>query len=125
MTTVRSWLNDTITIPTDWVWIPAQRVPDTISKITVVTKHKRISPLDDSPIGALQHDIILSVFTPEQNIATAEDALDDAVTALITDIDGHDLIRFVSAEKVVSPNEKYFGWDITLTVITNPEPEEA
>lgn len=122
---VRSWLRETLTIPTGWVWINEQRVPDAISKTTMITKHSRIEPLDDAGPGSLRHEVLLSVFVPQTKVKTAEDTLDDAVTDLITALDGHDQIRFVTAEKVISPNEQYFGWDITLSVITTPEPEEA
>ena len=122
---VRSWLKETLTIPTGWYWVKEQRVPEVINKVTVVTKHSRIEPLDEAGIGALRHEVILSVFTPQLKVKDAEDALDDAVSDLITELDGHEQIRFVEASKVVSPNEQYFGWDIVLTVITNPEPEEA
>ncbi len=122
---VRSWLREALEVPSDWVWITEQRMPDTISKTTVVTKHARIEPLVEGGPGVLRHEVVLSVFAPSTTPKAAEDVLDDAVTELITALDGHDRIRFNTAEKVISPNEKYFGWDITLSVITNPEPEEA
>lgn len=120
---VRSWLQDALAVPSKWVWISEQRIPSTISKTTVITKHSRIQPLDEGSVGQLRHEVLLTVFAP--NTTAAEDALDEAVTLLITELDGNDKIRFAQAEKVVSPNEQYFGWDITLSVITNPEPEEA
>lgn len=122
---VRSWLKETLTIPAGWEWISEQRVPDVIGKITVVTKHGRIEPLEEGSVGQLRHTVVLSVFSPLQTTAKAEDSLDDAVTVLLTETDAHDQIRFESAEKVVAPNQQYFGWDISLSVITNPEPEEA
>lgn len=122
---VRSWLRTALTLPAGWVWINEQRVPETISKTTVITKHSRIEPLEEGGPGQLRHEVLLTVFSPLTKVGNAEDALDDAVTVLITALDGNDQIRFVTAQKVAHPNEQYFGWDITLTVVTNPEPEEA
>lgn len=117
---VRSWLKDELSLPAGWVVIAEQRVPDTIASITVVLKHARIEPRDGS-VGQLRHEVVLSVFAPHQKVGDAEDALDDAVTTLLTEIDAHDRINWTDAAKVVSPNEQYFGWDISLSVLTDPE----
>ena len=123
---VRSWLVDALNLPTEWDVIPEQSVPDVITRRPVVVlKHSRIEPRDEGSLGQLRHTVIMSVFSPYTKVADAEDDLDDAVTTLLTAIDSHDRINWSDAQKVVSPNEKNFGWDITLTVLTDPEPEEA
>ncbi|ALJ20317.1 hypothetical protein [Microbacterium sp. No. 7] len=120
---VRTWLRDELTVPAGWAWIDEQRLPDVITKTTVATKHTRIEPLEEGSIGQLRHEVVLSVFAPHTRVGDAEDALDDAVTTLVQEIDASEQIRFVSAEKVVTENGQYFGWDLTLSVITNPEPD--
>lgn len=119
---VRSWLVDALDLPEAWDVIAEQRVPDVIERRTVVVlKHSRIEPRDEGAVGQLRHTVIMSVFSPLTKVAAAEDDLDDAVTVLLTALDAHDRINWTDAVKVVAPNEKNFGWDITLSVLTDPE----
>lgn len=121
---VRHYLAAELALPADWAVIPEQRFPETIAKTTVVLQHTRIEKLPEAPIGHLRHTIELSVIDPRQDIAKAEDALDDALVTLIQSLDGHPAINWTGAEKTMH-RDTYVAWNLTLTVITStPEPDE-
>lgn len=115
---VRAYLRDELGLPSSWTVIPAQRFPETIARTTVVLQHARIERLAEAPVGNLRHEVVLSVVSPKTDIAAAEDDLDDAVTTLLSAIDGHASIGWTQAEKVMHQNT-YPAWNVTLTVITN------
>lgn len=116
---VRSYLVDELTplVNQGWRIIREQRMPETIDTITVVLKHSRIEKLPEAPMGALRNEVVLTVADPHEDIAKAEDALDDAVVDLLSVIDKHDSINWTEARKA-KVNDNILGWDITLTVIT-------
>lgn len=118
---VREFVLTSLDLPAEWQQIGVQRMPDTISKTTVIVKHLRMERLAEAPIGHVRHEVTLSVFTPLQDTAQAEDALDDNITDLLTSIDALPDIGWLDAQKVTSPNEQNLGWDIRLTVITEKE----
>lgn len=117
---VRAYLVEQLNLPAGWKVIPEQRFPETISATTVILQHTRIEPLPAAPIGHLRHEVTLSVLSPFTDIAKAEDDLDDAVAAIITNLDGHDQISWTAAEKTTH-NDSYGAWNITLTVISSKE----
>lgn len=119
---VRTYLRDQCAplCPSSWVWITAQRIPETISKTTVILKHSRIEKLDAAPIGHLRHTVTLTVADPRTDVDAAEDGLDAAVTELITALDAHNNISWSTAEKVLLTDSN-LAWDITLTTITSRE----
>lgn len=114
---VRNYLATELALPPAWTLIPEQRFPDTIARPTVVLQHTRIERLAEAPLGHLRHEVVLTVLDPHTDIAAAEDALDDAVTTLLSAIDGHPTIGWTRSEKVVH-RDTYPAWNITLTVIT-------
>lgn len=119
----RAFVITEIAFPDGWKIIPEQRIPAVIEVETVILKHSRVEKLPEAPIGQLKHEVILAVFVPNRDIALAEDRLDEAITELITKLDGHSQIDWVDAQKVVTPDGQYPGWEITLTVLTEvPEP---
>ncbi|MCC2032195.1 hypothetical protein [Microbacterium allomyrinae] len=126
--TVRAYLVEQLNLPDDWLVIPEQRFPETLSVTTVVLQHTRIEHLAAAPIGNLEHQVVLSVLDPHTDIAAAENALDDAVTEVIGRIDAHSRIGWTTADKVMH-RDTYPAWNITLTVITGrpplPAPPEA
>lgn len=103
-----------------WGIIPEQRFPETITKITVVLNHTSIEKLSEAPFGNLRNHVTLTVADPHEDVAASEDALDDAVVTLLSVIDRHKSINWTEAKKV-KVSDAYRGWDITLTVLTNPE----
>jgi hypothetical protein len=105
-------------LPAAWRFIPNQRMPQTISKVTAVLKLTRLEPLEEAPIGSLRSTIVLTVVSAHQDDVKAELELDDAVIEAATALDGHAWISWTGAEKV-AVNEKYLGWDVTLTAITS------
>lgn len=119
---VRDYLKTELTplIPSTWRIIPEQRMPDTITKTTVVLKHLRITRLPAAPIGSLDNSVVITIADPHKETAAAENALDDNVLELVTAIDGHDNISWSLAEKV-NVNDTYLGWDITVAVTTQKE----
>lgn len=121
---VRAYVTGELDLPEEWLVIPEQRFPETISKTTVVLQHTRIERLPEAPMGSLRHTITLSVLDPHTDIATAENDLDDALVTLISAIDSHSSISWSSAEKTMH-EARYAGWNLTLNVITNTIEEEA
>lgn len=119
---VRDYLKTEITplLPATWSIIPNQKIPETISKITVVLKHLRILPLAEASIGSLRHHVTVTVADPHGDQVLAENALDNAVLELLTALDGHSKIVWTDATKVLV-NDTYLGWDISLEVITQKE----
>ncbi|WP_157156259.1 hypothetical protein [Diaminobutyricimonas sp. LJ205] len=102
--------------------IPEQQLPDVFETPIVVIKHARIEKLPEAPLGHLRNEVVLGLFDPHKDVAKAENALDDEVVELLTVIDKHSRIDWTDARKVMHPNQQYRGWDITLSVITGPEP---
>ena len=125
---VRAYLIEQLDLPDDWTVIPEQRFPETIAKTTVVLQHTRIERMAEAPLGHLRNEVVLSVLDPHTDIASAEDALDDAIVALLSAIDAHSTIAWTGAEKVIH-REAYPAWNITLSVITSkldePTPEST
>lgn len=121
---VRAYVVEQLDLPETWSVIPEQRFPETISRTTVVLQHTRIERLPEAPLGHLRHTITLSVLDPRTDIAAAEDALDDAITTLLSAIDAHSTISWLDAEKVVH-REAYPAWNLSLTVITSKPTTET
>lgn len=122
---VRAQIRDELDLPAEWRVVDEQRLPTVIDRETVVIKHSAVTKLREAPLGHLEHEVILAVFVPNKDIALAEDRLDKAVTALLTALDGHSWLKWTRAEKVVTPDGQYPGWEIELTAITQiiaPEP---
>ncbi len=123
---VRAYILTELDLPAAWRKVDEQRIPEVIDRETVVLKHSRVEKLPEAPIGQLRHEVILGIFVPNQDLARAENRLDEAVTELIAEIDGHRHINWRSAEKVIGPGNQYPGWEITLTVNTQkPDPTPA
>lgn len=130
---VRAFLLEQLDLPESWVVIPEQRFPETIAKTTCILQHVRIERLAEAPIGHLRHEVILSVVDPHEDVAAAEDGLDESLVTLITSLDGHAAIGWIEATKTMHA-ERYAAWNLRLTVITTtptpaaeptPEPEET
>jgi hypothetical protein len=117
--TVREWLQATLTplIPTAWAFIPNQKLPETIARVTVFLTLKEIEPLPEAPTSTLRNTITLTIVSPLQDEVKAENALDDDVLALVTALDGHPRMTWSKATKVLV-RDPYIGWDITLAVIS-------
>lgn len=115
---MRAYVLAELDLPADWKQIKEQRIPEVIDRETVIVKHTRIEKLSAAPIGQLRHEVILAVFIPNKDLERAENRLDEAMTELLTAIDGHPKINWRDAEKVVTPGNQYPGWELSLTVIT-------
>lgn len=124
---VREWLDENLKplLPEGWRWVPYQRNVDTLDAVTVIWKQSRIVPLDEAPLGAVRVEGTLTVCTPHQDIARAEEALDDAVTDLCSALDGLDGIAWTSAQKVALGEGGPLGYDIEIWTTATPEPEPA
>ena len=120
--TVRSDLDALLApkLPAGWKIIPHQTVPETLHTITVVLKHYKLEKLPEAPQRHLTNYFTLTVASPLTTVAKAEDDLDDAVLELVTAIDTLASVDWTEATKVLV-NDSYIGWDISLTVITQPE----
>lgn len=124
---VRAMLQATLEpmVPSDWQFIPNQRMPQTIDRVTVVLKHGKITPLPEAPTSHLTHDIVLTVVDPHEDQVTAEDALDQHVVELIAAIQAApDHIGFEQAEKVMVTST-YLGWDLTIQFITQKKASQS
>ncbi len=119
---VRDYLKTELTplLPAGWTIIPNQKMPETITKITVVLKHLTIEPSPANPIGSLNNHVTITVADPHTDQVRAENALDDAVVELLTALDGHSRIVWRPANKVLV-NDTYLGWDIPVEVLTQKE----
>ena len=120
---VREYVLNQLPIPAEWRSIDVQRIPDVIERETVIVKHARIEKLPEAPNGHLRNEVILAVFIPNRDLARAENRLDLAVLDLIGMIDKHPYINWSEAEKVITPNGAYPGWEISLTVNTEATPD--
>lgn len=115
---VRGYVLEMLDLPPEWKQVAEQRIPSTIDRPTVVLKHSRVEKLKEAPIGQLRHEVILAVFVPNRDLARAEDELDSAITEIIAALDGHSTLNWTEAEKVVTPDGQFPGWEITLSVLT-------
>lgn len=122
---VRTWLEGQLkpVLPASWRIIPNQRIPETIDRITVMLSFTRIERLPEAPIGSLKNYVTITVADPHQDLVKAENALDDAVNELCTALDGlSDQLLWTGASKVLV-KDLYWGWDITVEIITEKEEE--
>lgn len=125
---VRGYVLNMLELPSEWRQIQEQRIPATIERTTVILKHARVEKLREAPIGHLRHEVILAVFVPNRDLARAEDELDVAITEIIASIDGHSTLNWTEAQKIVTPDGQFPGWELTLTVLTGiatPDPPPA
>lgn len=121
---VRSYIVAELALPTDWKMVAEQRLPNKIERPTVVVKHDRIEPLPEAPIGAYRNHVILGLFIPNQDIAVAEDRLDELVADVLARVERHPRIAWTDAQKVVTPDGQFPGWELSLLVITETTLEE-
>lgn len=125
---VRDYIQAQITplLPAGWRIIPNQTIPETLSVTTVVIKHMEMERLPAAPMGALRHQLVVTVVDPSADQVKAENRLDDSVLALVTAFDELPRVIWSGAKKVMVNN--YIGWDVSLSVDTakkaTPEPEE-
>jgi hypothetical protein len=119
---VREWLQQKLTplIPPEWAFIPNQKIPETISKVTVFLTLTEIEPLPEAPTGSLSNSVTLTVVSVHEDQVKAENALDDHVLELCTALSGHAQIIWTNAKKVGDLGP-YTGWDVSLKVITRKE----
>lgn len=112
-------------IPDTWTVLPYHATIDRIDRTVVVLKHTKINKLAEAPMGWLSNEFVVTVVDPVSDPKTAENNLDEAVLALVTALDSHLQLNWTQAEKVlVNETLGYKGWDITLTVNTNPPTPE-
>ena len=112
---VRTWLtaNFKPLLPTKWKWVPYQRDVGTLSATTVWWKQERIIPLAEAPVGTVRVEGTLTVASALTDVAKSEEDLDQAVTDLVTAIDGLNGLAWTEAQKVVV-GDTNFGWDISV-----------
>ena len=109
-------------LPAGWKFIPNQRVPETLNQITVVLKYVSLERLQEAPKRHLSNRLILTIATPLGDTALAENELDDAVIELTSALDENNRITWTKADKVLV-NDRYLGWDISLTMTSQPTKE--
>ena len=116
---VREFLADKLSplIPDGWKIVASVRNLDKPTGIVAQIKHTGVTRMPEAPIGHLQHTVTLTVLTPHTDVEKAEDALDEAVTELLTLIDAHESIGWSDATKVRA--DTWLAWDIDLAVISN------
>lgn len=105
-------------LPEVWRFIPAQRMPETIDRVTVALKLAAFEPAPIAPIGSLMNEAVLAIASPLTDIEKAEDALDDQVRDLCAALDALDRVQWSRAVKVDDP---HLGWDITLNIREDKE----
>lgn len=92
----------------------------TLDRPTVYIEHTVVNVLVAAPIGSVENTVVVTILDHHTDYDKAEDALDVAVLDLILDLDSHERLAWTKAEKV-EVADKYLGWAITLTVITEKE----
>ena len=127
-TDIRAWLEAYLTplVPESWRIIPSVKLPETIDRPTVTITHTKITPNPALPHSEnLVNDVVIRVADPHNDLLTAENALDDQVLGLIHILRGSERLRWTEAEKVQIKETPYFGWDITVQVLSSPTPPET
>lgn len=124
--TVRDFLTAELVplLPRSWKWSPNERNLDRLARTTVIWRQRRLLRLEQAPIGSLRVEGILTIVAATQDIAKAEDRLDDELLELCTALDGLVQLGWTDATKVVV-DDTFFGYDIDLFVMTvkTPEPD--
>lgn len=92
----------------------------TLDRPTVYIEHTGIDPLAAAPVGSVDNTVVVTILDHHTDYTQAEDALDAKVMDLITKLDAHERLNWDNARKV-EVAEKYLGWAISLTVITEKE----
>ncbi|KRC60917.1 hypothetical protein ASE14_08125 [Agromyces sp. Root81] len=108
-------------LPAGWRFIPNQKTPEKITRVTVTLKHLRIKPLPEAPAAAFTNSVVLTIASPLTDDVKAENALDEDVLTLLHTIAANTAgwMQLDEAEKVrVRDGAPYLGWDCKFDAIT-------
>lgn len=107
-------------LPRTWKIVPEQRNIDVLTKPLVMLKQLRIEPGKDLPQDHHWVTFVLTIVSPHQDPALAEDQLDDSVAELLFAVDALPHLSWLSAEKV-SFQDSYIAYDVTLKAIDHSQ----
>jgi hypothetical protein len=95
---------------------------DTLGKVTITVRQKRLSPLPEAPNGAMLIEYALTVASPALDVFEAEAELDAFVPSFLDDMRPHSWFAWTEAVK----NSEYgqMGYDIDARVLGTPTGEE-
>jgi len=125
---LRAWLEAYLTplVPGTWRIIPSLTLPKTIEQPTVTITHTRMAPEPAAPMSRnVVNDLVIRIANPLEDLLRAENDLDDDVNTLIHALKTSDRLRWTDAEKVQIKETPYFGWDVTVQVLSTLKPQET
>lgn len=105
-------------VPKAWKIVTSERSVDLTKSITVQIKQRQLIRTPAAPNGAHDIDFVLTITSPHEDVARAEDQLDGAVNVLVFALDDAG-IKWDEAKKV--ENEARLAYDITLTLTTQKD----
>lgn len=120
-TTLVQYLRDIV--ETDAEVVEVEDNTDTLGKITIVVKQRRMLRLAQAPAGALRVEFVLSVTHPGIDPATSEPGLDDFVPSLLSQLNERPGFGWNDATKVA--DEQNLGYDIDCFLIVGPDNKTA
>lgn len=103
----------------EWRVIDNHATPDALDRITCFVAVTSIARLADAPMGAYDTTVTITLASPKaDNVAAAEDDLEEALEALVLCIEDHFGTAWEETNKVTYLNT-YLAWDVPVHVITS------
>ncbi|MGO2658425.1 MAG: hypothetical protein ACTH9T_04840 [Mycetocola reblochoni] len=121
MTSARHQLAAALTplLPPTWRIVPYERSIDRPSSVVVMLKQSTITRHPSAPDGAHLVEFVVTIISPHEDNAAAEDQLDDGVIELTHALDDAGL-GWDTATKV-SFADRFMAYDIAVNITTTKE----
>lgn len=128
-TRYRGWVLENLKplLPRTWTLVPYTRVPDAITRTTVLVALQTIEHLQEAPMASHVTEYVVTIASPVVDPAQADEDLDDDIADLLHALDmlrdenNRPILRWTRAERKVL-SDQYLAFDVTLSVITTATP---
>lgn len=94
-----------------------------IAKPTVLVRLLTIQPTPERPLSSLTLGYTVTLASPKTSPQQAENDLDGDVFEILQRLDQIESVEWSQASKV-TVSDKYLGYDITVSMLTNPPDQE-
>lgn len=125
MSTVRTTLYDLLkpVLPERFSLRPSATNLEQIAKPVVLIQLLTIQPTPERPLSSLTLGYTVTLASPRTSPQGSENELDADVFTLLQRLDQIEVVEWSQASKV-TVSDKYLGYDITVSMLTNPPDEE-
>jgi len=97
--------------------VGTERTPDTLTRLTVVVRHRDYTPAGNAQ-GILLAGLVLELLSHHADIEKAEDALDSALPDLLAALHKIPNVTWSRAVKITE-SEKWLGFNVEVSIPVN------